>query len=186
MSRKGGLSNGGWLTVIAKAHLPADVLLWLDMSVFLLWLKREGGESPNAPHTLFFIFSILFPSAGIKQWVHIILSIHKNEWHSGVCKDANCPLQLPWRCCILLQNKLETGVCGILDTKVSNWLLCFHKQNMVHLHFKYAFNSNIEQKILKITGLNNTYSTTMLPNTGSFSLFFIWCFFCVFIYIIAF
>lgn len=140
MSRKGGLSNGGWLTVIAKAHLPADVLLWLDMSVFLLWLKREGGESPNAPHTLFFIFSILFPSAGIKQWVHIILSIRKNEWHSRVCKDANCPLQLPWRCCILLQNKLETGVCGILDTKVSNWLLCFHKQNMVHLHFKYAFN----------------------------------------------
>lgn len=29
------------LTVIAKAHLAVDVLLWLDTSVFLHWLKRS-------------------------------------------------------------------------------------------------------------------------------------------------
>ncbi len=41
MSVHTGLPNGMELTVIAKAHLAVDVLLWLDMSVFLHWLKRS-------------------------------------------------------------------------------------------------------------------------------------------------
>lgn len=76
MSVHTGLPNGTELTVIAKAHLAVDVLLWLDMSVFLHWLKRSKYPQ-NVPsvHSSFFF-------ASAKWWVHIILSILRNRWHS--------------------------------------------------------------------------------------------------------
>lgn len=73
MSVHPGLPNGMELTVIAKAHLAVDVLLWLDMSVFLHWLKRSKYPQ-KCVHSSFF--------ASAKWWVHIILSILRNRWHS--------------------------------------------------------------------------------------------------------
>lgn len=90
MSRKGALSNGGWLTVIAKAHLPADVLLWLDMSVFFLWLKRDGEKAQmrlaSFPSCFFFLFCF-HPQAQSNGCILFCQS----AW---VCKDANCPLRI--------------------------------------------------------------------------------------------
>lgn len=64
------------LTVIAKAHLAVDVLLWLDMSVFLHWLKRSKYPQKCTQCSQFLFF------ASAKWWVHIILSILRNWWHS--------------------------------------------------------------------------------------------------------
>lgn len=44
------------LTVIAKAHLAVDVLLWLDMSVFLHWLKRSKYPQKCTQCSQFFFF----------------------------------------------------------------------------------------------------------------------------------
>lgn len=100
MSRKGGLSNRGWLTVIAKAHLPDDVLLWLDMSVFLLWLKRErGGGSPNVPCVLSFVFFFLFsfhPHAQSDGCILFCQSAGTSDIR-GFIKMPTALYMLPWR-----------------------------------------------------------------------------------------
>lgn len=77
--QEGLIFNGSWLTVIAKAHLTVDVLLWLDMSLFFCWLKREQRKSPKRTHAcilsfMWVLFIYLF-SLRQKRWVHIILSV---------------------------------------------------------------------------------------------------------------
>lgn len=128
MSRKGGLSNGGWLTVIAKAHLPADVLLWLDMSVFLLWLKREGGKKAQmhpASFPLFFFLFSLHPQAKSEGCILFCQSAGMGDIQGFV----RC--QLPFTCYLedaTFSKELchVIGVCAVRGKQVSNGLFCFH------------------------------------------------------------
>lgn len=51
MSVHTGLPNGRRVTVIAKAHLAVDALLWLGTSVFLHWLKRSKYPQKCTQHS---------------------------------------------------------------------------------------------------------------------------------------
>lgn len=88
--QEGLIFNGSWLTVIAKAHLTVDVLLWLDMSLFFCWLKREQKKLKCTPACVLSFMFLFFPLRQ-KRWVHIISSVRTYVWHSGGCNDTDCP-----------------------------------------------------------------------------------------------
>lgn len=138
MSRKGALSNGGWLTVIAKAHLPADVLLWLDMSVFFLWLKRDGEKAQmclaSILHVFFYSVSIHKHKAmGAYYFVNLLERVTFRGLlrcqlpFTYYLKDSTFSKELEWKHIKLCENLymiwvLDMGMASLLSSAPSKSL----------------------------------------------------------------